>query len=75
MFIDGSLTAQRYVNNILEPVSLLFLDQHDDVTTLQQDSRRSHSADITMDNSSEHVMPWPAFSPSLSPIEHLYVTS
>ena len=35
VFIGGSLTAQRSMDTILQPIVLLFLEQHDDVTTFQ----------------------------------------
>ena len=49
VFMDGSLTVQRYLDNILQPVFLPFLEQHDNVNTFQQDNTRPHSARITMD--------------------------
>lgn len=73
--LDGTLTAQRYVDNILRPVVLPFLEQHADVTTLQQDNARPHSARVTRDFLNENnvtVMEWPPYSPDLSPIEHLW---
>ena len=72
--IDGNLTAQRYVNLVLRPVVLPFLNAHRDITTFQQDNARPHSAQLTQDflrYSHVNVMPWPARSPDLSPIEHL----
>ena len=47
--IDGNLTAQRYIDHILEPVLIPFLQQHGDVTTFQQDNARPHSARISTD--------------------------
>ena len=73
MCIDGTLTAQRYVDNILQPVIPPFLQQNDDVTTFQQDNA-PHSARISMvylNNVNVNVMPWLVYSPDLSLIEHL----
>ena len=73
--IDGTLTAQHYIVNILQPIVFPFLQQHDDVTTFQQDNAPPHSAHISMEylnNVNVNVMmPWSAYSPDLSSIEHL----
>ena len=73
--IDGTLTAQRYVDNILRPVLLPFLAQNPDVTIFQQDNARPHSARVTrefLNDNNVDVMEWPPYSPDLSPIEHLW---
>ena len=71
--IDDSLTAQRYIDNILQPVVLPFLHQYDDVITFLQDNTRPHSAGISMEYLyNVNVMPWPAYSPDLSQIEYLW---
>lgn len=75
VFIDGSLNARRYCDTILRPVVFPFLMNHDDITQFQQDNARPHSARITIDCLAEanvDVMEWPAYSPDLSPIEHLW---
>ena len=69
--IDGNLTAQRYIDHILEPVVIPFLQQHGDVTTFHQDNAGPHSACITtdyMNTADVNVLQWPAFSPDLSPL-------
>ena len=72
--INGTLTAQRYVNEILEPVVLPAIQQ-DNGITFQQDNARPHTARLTrtfLGNNNIDCLPWPARSPDLSPIEHLW---
>ncbi|UYV84223.1 hypothetical protein LAZ67_X001577 [Cordylochernes scorpioides] len=69
--IPGTLTAQRYVDDILRPVLLPFLSYHPGLT-FQQDNARPHTARVTMDClQSCRNLSWPARSPDLSPIEHI----
>ncbi|UYV60256.1 hypothetical protein LAZ67_1000569 [Cordylochernes scorpioides] len=70
--IPGTLTAQRYVDDILRPVLLPFLSHHSGLT-FKQDNARPHTARVTMDGlQSCRTLPWPARSPDLSPIEHIW---
>ena len=73
--LEGNLTSRRYIDEVLEPVVVPFLQNHADVTLYQQDNARPHSARLTTDflgQNNVQVLPWPAFSPDLSPIEHLW---
>lgn len=72
--INGTLTAERYVNEILEPIALPAIQQGNGVT-LQQDNARAHTARLTttfLRNNNVNCLPWPARSPDLSPIEHVW---
>jgi len=75
IIIDGTLNAQRYIEEILEPTVLPFLQQHPQIRYFQQDNARPHSDRVTREFLTEqeaNVLGWPASSPDLSPIEHLW---
>ena len=75
VIVDGSLTALLYRDNILEPVVLLFLQQYGQNVIFQQDNARPHAARVVSDfleQNDVNVLPWPAVSPDLSPIEHVW---
>ena len=70
--ITGTLTEQRYVDDILRPVLLPFLLQYPGLT-FQQDNARPHTARVALNCLQAcPTLPWPARSPDLSPIEHVW---
>ena len=73
VFIDGSLTALKYRDNVLVPHVIPAIRQR--ALTFQQDNARPHVAHICLDLLTENdidVMDWPPYSLDLSPIEHLW---
>ena len=66
LVLNGTLTGQRYINEVLQPVVLPFV--------LQDDNARPHWARIVQQflqqNNVDHL-DWPARTPDLSPIEHV----
>ncbi|UYV63350.1 hypothetical protein LAZ67_2003812 [Cordylochernes scorpioides] len=70
--IQGTMTAQRYVDDVLRPVTLPY---HQGVPNAlyQQDNGRPHTARISQQALQDvQMLPWPPYSPDLSPIEHVW---
>ncbi|UYV62624.1 hypothetical protein LAZ67_2001350 [Cordylochernes scorpioides] len=69
--IQGTMTAQRYVD-VLRPVTLPYL-QGVPNALYQQDKARPHTARISQQVLQDvQMLPWPPYSPDLSPIEHVW---
>ncbi|GFV17891.1 transposable element Tcb1 transposase [Trichonephila clavipes] len=72
--ISGTLNSQRYISEMLEPVDLPYL-QGLATAIFQQDNARPHGARIVQRffvNHQIELLPWPARSPVLSPIENMW---
>ncbi|UYV71204.1 hypothetical protein LAZ67_8002157 [Cordylochernes scorpioides] len=70
--IQGTMTAQRYVDDVLRPVTLPYL-QGVPNALYQQDNARPHTARISKQALQDvQMLPWPPYSPDLSPIEHVW---
>ena len=72
--VHGNLSAMRYCNKIVQPALLTFLRQGH-ATIFQEENARCHVARHTMDFLQANnmiVLDWPARSPDITPIEHLW---
>ncbi|GFX72549.1 transposable element Tcb2 transposase [Trichonephila clavipes] len=68
----GALTGQRYVDDILRPHVGPFLKGLP-WAIFQQDNARPHTARVAQDFLRHfQTLPWPARSPDLSPVEHVW---
>jgi hypothetical protein len=73
--VQGTLNAVIYRDDILDPVVLSFLQQRNFDNVFQHDNARCHVDRVCQDFLNQNhfrVLPLPAFSPDLSPIEHLW---
>ncbi|GFX02869.1 transposable element Tcb1 transposase [Trichonephila clavipes] len=72
VLIRDTMTAQRYVHDILQPHVLLLM-QRLPGAIFQQDNTRLHTARVSQDClRTVTTLPWTARSPDLSPIEHIW---
>ncbi|UYV72607.1 K02A2.6-like, partial [Cordylochernes scorpioides] len=70
--IQGTMTAQRYVDDVLRPVTLPYL-QGVPNALYHQENARPHTARISQQALQDvQMFPWPPYSPDLSPIEHVW---
>ncbi|GFX99916.1 transposable element Tcb1 transposase [Trichonephila clavipes] len=72
--IACTLNCQRYISEVLEPVALPYL-QGLATAIFQHDNVRPHGTHIVQRffvNHQIELLPWPARSPDLSPIENMW---
>ena len=73
---DRNMNANTYINDVIQPVVIPFFERHfRGGGILQQDGARPHTARLTMNFLAQNginVLDWPAMSPDMSPIEHVW---
>jgi hypothetical protein len=72
--VQGTLNTVKYRDHILDPIVLPFLQQRNFDHVFQHDNARCQVARVCQDflnHNHIRVLPWPALSPYMSPIEHL----
>lgn len=71
----GNVNAAAYINLLRTHVVPLFRQHPHQLHVLQHDNARSHTARATaefLEQSGINVLPWPALSPDMAPIEHIW---
>ena len=72
--VQGNLNAQGYINQILQPEAVPFLQRHGPAI-LMHDNARPHVPRICrqlLNRNNVNVLPWPAVLPDMNPIEHIW---
>jgi hypothetical protein len=75
--LGGNLTGQKYRDNVLAPRVVPHFDNHAlaDRPMFMDDNTRPHRARIAqhfLQQEAVQTIPWPAMSPDMNPIEHVW---
>jgi hypothetical protein len=72
---QGTVIAQRYIEEVIRPHVVPFAERIGTRFKLMHDNARAHTARATrtvLEEAEIQVLPWPANSPDLKPIEHMW---
>ena len=72
--VQGNLNSQGYINQILQPEAVPFLQRHGPAI-LMHDDARPHATKICrqfLNRNNVNLLPWPAVSPDINSIEYIW---
>ena len=70
--VQGSLNAQGYINQILQPEAVPFLQRHGPAILMHDNARPYVARICRYFRNKVNVLPWPAVSPDMNSTEHIW---
>ena len=67
--VQRNLNSQGYINKILQPEAVPFLQRHGPAILMHDNARICRQF---LNRNNVNVLPWPAVSPDMNPIEHIW---